>query len=310
MTKPLKKAVLPVAGLGTRFLPATKQMAKEMLPVVDKPLIQYAVEEARAAGIEEFCFVTGRGKTMLVDQFDLAYELESRGHDAVAASPDTGVNTITGLGLAEALQGASTIVDVSNSPSFEEAAVMDFFTTSTRNLLASGSAAGVTHYVALSVVGTERMPDSAYMRAKIAQEARIREGGIPFSIVHATQFFEFITSIADVQMRDRVVRLPPVLFQPMAALDVARAVARAAVGAPANGIVEVGGPERAGFEDIVRRVLRASNDAREIVSDPDAGYYGMPVSERTLVPGDDATLGDIRLADWLHESAATTSAVG
>jgi uncharacterized protein YbjT (DUF2867 family) len=244
--------------------------------------------------------------------------LTDQGHETVPASPRLGVDTITGEGVAEAVAGASVVIDVSNSPNFEYMTALPFFERSTHNLLAAEAAANVGHHVALSVVGTRTLSQSGdpetttagYFRAKLTQEELIQASGIPYTVVHATQFFEFITSIADVQMRDGVVRLPPVVFQPMAALDVARAVARAAIGAPANCIVEVGGPERAGFEDIVRRVLRASNDAREIVSDPDAGYYGMPVSERTLVPGDDATLGDIRLADWLHESAATTSAVG
>src|SRR3954466_9279829 len=183
--------------------------------------------------------------------------LRAQGHEAVPASPDTGVNTLTGAGLADALQGASVVVDVSNSPSFEESAVMDFFTTSTRNILTYAAAAGVTHYVALSVVGTERIADSPYLRAKNAQEALIKRGGIPFTIVHATQFFEFVKRIADEATVGTIVRLPPVLIQPMAADDVANAVARVAVGAPVNGTVEVAGPDTFRFDDLIRQGLGA-----------------------------------------------------
>src|SRR5262245_18906329 len=189
--------------------------------------------------------------------------LREHSHEAVPASPDTGVNTLTGEGLAEALQGASVVVDVSNSPSFAEAAVMEFFTTSTRNLLQYAAAAGVRHYVALSVVGTERIPDSPYLRAKNAQEALIKSGKIPYSIVHATQFFEFVKRIADEATVGTTVRLPPVLIQPMAADDVAKAMARVAVGAPANGTVEVAGPQQFHFAELIRLGLGASNDPRE-----------------------------------------------
>src|SRR5215468_4671437 len=187
----------------------------------------------------------------------LVTKLREHGHEAVAASPETGVDTLTGKGLADVLHGASVVVDVSNSPSFEEKAVMDFFTTSTRNVLKYAAAAGVRHYVALSVVGTERLPDSPYLRAKNAQETLIKGGGIPYSIVHATQFFEFVKRIADEATVGTTVHVPPVLFQPMAADDVAKAVARVAMGSPVNGIVEVAGPERFRFDELIRQGLAA-----------------------------------------------------
>jgi uncharacterized protein YbjT (DUF2867 family) len=227
--------------------------------------------------------------------------LKEHGHEAVAASPDTGVNTLTGEGLAEALQGASVVVDVSNSPSFEEAAVMEFFTTSTRNVLEYATAAGVKHYVALSVVGTERIPDSPYLRAKDAQEALIKAAGIPYSIVHATQFFEFIKRIADEATDGTTVRLPHVLIQPMAADDVAKAVARVAVAGPLNGTVEVAGPQRFRFDELIRQGLAARNDRREVVVDRHARYFGAELGERSLIPGDDARLGDIRFQEWLNQ---------
>jgi uncharacterized protein YbjT (DUF2867 family) len=233
----------------------------------------------------------------------LVTKLKEHGHEAVAASPDTGVNTLTGAGLAEALRGASVVVDVSNSPSFEEKAVMDFFTTSTRNLLAGAAAAGVSHYVALSVVGTERIPDSPYLRAKSAQEALIKGGGIPYSIVHATQFFEFIKRIADEATVGTTVRLPPVLIQPMAADDVAKAVGRVAVGAPLNGAVDVAGPQQFRFDELIREGLKSRQDPREVVTDPQARYFGAVLSERALVPAGDARLGEIRLQEWLGQPA-------
>src|SRR6516164_2849314 len=218
----------------------------------------------------------------------LVKQLRDRGHDAVAASPDTGVNTLTGEGLAHVLQGASVVVDVSNSPSFEEAAVMKFFTTSTRNFLKYAAAAGVKHYVALSVVGTERIPDSPYLRAKNAQETLIKADGIPYSIVHATQFFEFVKRIADEATVGTTVRVPAVLFQPMAADDVAQAVARIAVGDPVNGTVEVAGPQQFRFDELIRQGLAARNDPREVVADPHARYFGTELSERSLVPWGEA----------------------
>jgi uncharacterized protein YbjT (DUF2867 family) len=236
----------------------------------------------------------------------LVTKLREHGHDAVAASPDTGVSTLTGAGLAEVLRGASVVVDVSNSPSFAADAVMAFFTTSTRNLLEYAGAAGVSHYVALSVVGTERIPESPYLQAKKAQEMLITGGTIPYSIVHATQFFEFVTRIADEATVGTTVRLPPVLIQPMAADDVAKAVGRIAVGSPVNGTVEVAGPEQFRFDDLIRQGLRARNDDREVVVDPHARYFGAALAERSLIPAGDARLGEIRFQDWLGQPALHT----
>jgi uncharacterized protein YbjT (DUF2867 family) len=233
----------------------------------------------------------------------LVTKLDEHGHEAVAASPDSGVNTLTGDGLAEVLEGAAVVVDVSNSPSFEDAAVMEFFETSTGNLLAAEAAAGVGHHVALSVVGTERLSESGYFRAKIAQERLIRDSSIPYSIVHATQFFEFIKSIAAAATDGDTVRLAPVLIQPMAADDVARAVGQVAVGSPVNGIVEVAGPERFRLDELIRRGLSARNDPREVIADAHARYFGAELGERTLVPGDGARLGETRFEDWLRQPA-------
>jgi len=238
----------------------------------------------------------------------LVPKLREHGHEALAASPNTGVNTVTGEGLAEALKGASVVVDVSNAPAWEDAAVMKFFETSTRNLLDNETAAGVGHHVALSVVGTDRMLTSGYFRAKIAQEKLIEDSPIPYSIVHATQFFEFIKGIADISTVDNKVRLPHVLFQPMAADDVAIEVGKVAMGAPVNGIVEVGGPEKFSLDDLVRQALTAWKDPREVVADPHATYYGVEVSERTLIPDDGAQLGQTRFADWLKQPGAKTVA--
>jgi uncharacterized protein YbjT (DUF2867 family) len=228
-------------------------------------------------------------------------KLGEHGHEAVAASPNSGVNTLTGEGVAEALQGADVVVDVSNSPSFEDAAVLEFFETSTRTLLDAEAAAGVGHHVALSVVGTERLPESGYMRAKVAQEKLIEGSSIPYSIVHATQFFEFVGRIADGATDGDTVRIPPVLFQPIAADDVATAVARVAVGEPLNGIVEIAGPEQFRFDELVRRTLAARNDPRQIVADPDARYFGAHLSERSIVPGDGARLAETSFEDWLSQ---------
>ncbi len=233
----------------------------------------------------------------------LVTRLDEDGHEAVAASPDSGVNTLTGDGLAEALEGASVVVDVSNSPSFDDAAVLEFFETSTRNLLTAEAAAGVEHHVALSVVGTERLSESGYFRAKIAQEKLIRDSSIPYSIVHATQFFEFIKSIAAAATDGDTVRLAPVLIQPIAAADVARAVGQVAVGSPLNGIVEVAGPEQFRLDELIRRGLTARNDPRKVIADPHARYFGAQLSERMLVPGDDVRRGDTRFDDWLREFA-------
>lgn len=235
----------------------------------------------------------------------LVVKLGEHGYRTVAASPNTGVNTLTGEGLAEVLKGASVVVDVSNSPSFEEKAVMEFFTTSTRNLLTHEATAGVKHHVALSVVGTHRLSESGYFRAKIAQQKLIKSSSIPYSIVQATQFFEFLKSIADISTKDGKVYLPPVLFQPMAAEDIASAVGRIAVGPPVNGIVELGGPEQFRLDELVRRRLAALKDSREVIPDPKALYSGATISERTLVPGNNAQLGETRFEDWLTQSGAT-----
>jgi len=233
-------------------------------------------------------------------------KLGERGYEVVAASPNSGVNTLTGEGLAEVLEGASVVVDVSNSPSFEDSAVMEFFQTSTRNLLSYEAAAGVGHHVALSVVGCDHLPDSGYLSAKVAQEKLIKESSIPYSIVRATQFFEFVNRIADEATDGNTVRLPPVGFQPMAADDVASAVARVATSSPLNGTVEVAGPEQFRFDELIRQGLSARKDPREVIADPHARYFGTELDERSLVPGNDAQLGETRFEDWLSQSASQT----
>jgi uncharacterized protein YbjT (DUF2867 family) len=230
--------------------------------------------------------------------------LTEHGHDAVAASPSTGVDTVSGAGLPEAFVDADVVVDVSNSPDFSDDAVMEFFRASTSNVLAAEKMAGVGHHVALSVVGIERMLEAGYFRAKQAQESLIRESGVPFSIVHATQFYEFATAIGDSATTDGVVRLPAAPVQPMASSEVAAAVAKAASAAPANGIREVGGPERFGLDEFVRRALAVHHDPREVVTDPEAPYFGGHPQHDTLVPGPDAELGSIRYSDWLEQNAA------
>ena len=234
----------------------------------------------------------------------LVGKLQERGHDAVPASPNSGVNTLTGEGLAEALEGAAVVVDVSNSPSFEDADVLNFFETSTGNLLDVEAAEGVAHHVALSVVGTDRLSESGYFRAKIAQEKLIQESSIPYSIVHATQFFEFIKGIADAATDGNTVRLAPVLIQPMAADDVASAVGRVALGSPVNGIVEIAGPEQFRLDELIRRSLDAQNDPRQVIADPHARYFDAELKERTLVPGDGASLAETRFEDWLSRATA------
>jgi uncharacterized protein YbjT (DUF2867 family) len=236
----------------------------------------------------------------------LVSQLRAQGHEAVAASPNTGVNSITGEGLADALKGASVVVDVTNSPSWDDAAVLAFFETSTRNLLSYGAAAGVKHHVALSVVGTERMLASGFFRAKMAQEKLIKASSNPYTIVRATQFFEFVKGIADFATEGDKVRLPSVLIQPMTADDVAAAVGRVATGAPVNGMVEVGGPEKFPLDELARKYLAATKDPREVVTDPKAHYYGVEVSERTLVPDDGARLSETRFESWLRQSAGQT----
>jgi uncharacterized protein YbjT (DUF2867 family) len=234
----------------------------------------------------------------------LVNKLRQVRQEAVAASPNSGVNTVTGEGLASALKGASVVVDVSNSPSWEDAAVMKFFETSTRNLLSYEAAAGVGHHVALSVVGTDRLSESGYFRAKIAQEQLIKNSVIPYSIVRATQFFEFLKGLADISFDGHKVRLAPVLFQPMAADDVATAVGKVAAGPPVNGTVEIGGPDQFRLDELVRKQLAALNDPREVIADPEARYAGAKLSLKTLVPENTAQLGETRFETWLTKSAA------
>jgi uncharacterized protein YbjT (DUF2867 family) len=237
----------------------------------------------------------------------LVNKLRERGHEVLAASPASGVNTLTGQGLAAAVDGASVVVDVSNSPSFEDAAVLEFFETSTRNLLAAETAAGAGHHVALSVVGAERLADSGYMRAKMAQEKLIADSRIPYSIVHATQFFEFIGRIADAATSDSTVRLAHVLIQPMAAEDVASAVADVALSPPVNGVTEGAGPQQFHLDDLVRATLRERHDPREVMTDPHAPYYGAELHERTLIPAAGAHLAKTRLDHWLNQATSGNS---
>ena len=225
------------------------------------------------------------------------------GHEVVAASRRAGVDAVTGDGLTAALEGAAVVVDVANSPSFEDVAVMKFFKTSTHNLLACEAAAGVGHHVALSVVGTERLLRSGYLRAKFAQEKLIRDSPVPYSLVQATQFFEFLSVIADAATHGNTVRVPPALIQPIAADDVARAIARIAAGGPLNRTVEIGGPEPFYLDGLIRRELGARSDRREVIVDPHARYFGTALEERSLVPGDEAELGEIRFDDWLGRAA-------
>jgi uncharacterized protein YbjT (DUF2867 family) len=238
----------------------------------------------------------------------LVSRLREQGHEVVAASPDTGVDTVTGQGLAEALAGAHVVVDVSNAPDWGDAAVMDFFQASARNILAAETAAGVGHHVALSVVGTERLQGSGYFRAKLAQEEAIKAAAIPSTILRATQFFEFIGRIADGSTHDGTVPLPPIFFQPEAADDVAAALADIAQGPPVNGTVELAGPERFRLDELVQRYLSATGDPRHVVTDVHAPYYGLQVSdERALVPGDNPRIGATRFADWLSLSTAKSA---
>jgi uncharacterized protein YbjT (DUF2867 family) len=229
--------------------------------------------------------------------------LRQGGHEVVAASPQSGVNTITGEGLKEVMSGAQVVIDLANSPSFEDKAVLEFFETSGRNLLAAEAAAGVRHHVALSIVATDRT-DNGYFRAKVAQEKLVVASGIPYTIVRATQFLEFLRGIADSSADGNVVRLPPVLFQPIAADDVAANVAAVAAAAPRKGVVEIAGPERAPFNEIIARYLKAVGDPREVVSDPEARYWGGRVEERSLVPLGEARLGRIGFDEWLRRSQA------
>jgi uncharacterized protein YbjT (DUF2867 family) len=226
-------------------------------------------------------------------------KLAEHGHDAVAAGPQTGVDTITGEGLAEVLERADAVIDVSNSPSFEDDAVMEFFQTSTRNILAAEKTAGVGHHVAMSVVGSDRLPDSGYLRAKVAQEELIQASSIPYSIVRSTQFYEFVEPIVDAATEGDTVRVPAASIQPIAADDAARAVGRIAVGTPANGIVEVAGPKPYRFDELIGYALSARNDPRRVIADPDARYFGAALTNGSLLPGEHAQLGETRFEDWL-----------
>jgi len=231
-------------------------------------------------------------------------KLRAKGHEVISASPSSGVNTLTGEGLAEALAGTQVVVDVANSPSFEDNAVLEFFQTAGRNIAAAETVASVTHHVALSVVGTERLQASGYFRAKLAQEVLIQASKVPYTILRATQFFEFVAAIAQGSTRGNTVRLSPALFQPIAAEDVAQAVADAALAAPVHGIVEVAGPEKVSLSGLIRKHLAASGDTREVIDDPDAGYFGTHIDDRSLTAGDGARIGAIRFDDWFRESLA------
>lgn len=232
----------------------------------------------------------------------LVKKLSEHGHEAVAAAPETGVNTLTGEGLSEALHGADVVIDVSNSPSLDEGKVLDFFRTSTSNLLKAESAAGVKHHVALSVVGTDRLKDSSYFRAKTEQEKLIKKSPIPYSIVHATQFFEFIKAIAASATEGDTVRLAPVLVQPMSGDEVAIALGKVAVGTPLNGDIEVAGPKEWRLDELVRTGLAARHDPRRVMSDPQAPYFGAQLQERSLLPGTGARISETRFEDWLAQA--------
>ena len=228
--------------------------------------------------------------------------LRDAGHEVVAASPNTGVNTITGEGLPEALAGAQVVVDLANSPSFEDKAVLEFFQTSGRNLLAAEAAAGVGHHVALSVVGTERLQESGYFRGKLAQEKLIKASGIPYTIVRSTQFFEFLRSIVQSGTAEKTVHLSPAYVQPIASDDVAAAMADVTLGKPVNGTIEIAGPERVRLNELVGRYLKATNDPREVVTDVHARYFGAELNDQSLVPGDNPRIGAIRFEDWFSQS--------
>jgi uncharacterized protein YbjT (DUF2867 family) len=232
----------------------------------------------------------------------LVEKLRDAGHEPLAASPDTGVNTITGEGLTEALEGAHVVVDVANAPVWEDTAVMDFFRTSARNILAAELASGVRHHVVLSVVGTDRLQDSGYFRAKLVQEETVRAGAVPYTILRATQFFEFIGRIADSNTDDETVRLAPVLVQPESADDVAAALADIALSAPADGIVELAGPERFRLDELTRRFLTANHDPRPVRADAHALYFGAQLQDHSLTPGRDARIAPTRFEDWLSAS--------
>ena len=232
----------------------------------------------------------------------LVSRLRQKGHEVVAASPDTGVNTITGEGLAEALAGAQVVVDLANSPSFEDRAVLEFFQTAGRNLLAAEAAAGVGHHIALSVVGSDRLPESGYLRAKMAQESLIKASGIPYTIVRSTQFFEFVRGIAQSSTVGQTVHLSPAKLQPIVSDDVADVMLDVTLGAPVNGTIEIAGPERIGLDEMVGRFLLATKDPREVVTDVHARYFGTELNDQSLTPGDNPRIAPTRYDDWLSRS--------
>jgi uncharacterized protein YbjT (DUF2867 family) len=268
------------------------------------PALAFAldIQSSRWRGVVKIVVIGGTG---LIGSKTIPL-LRQGGHEVTAASPRSGVNTITGEGVEQAVAGAQVVIDLSNSPSFEDEAVLEFFETSGRNLLPAEAAAGVRHHVAVSIVGTDRMPDNGYFRAKVAQEKLIAASGVPYTIIRATQFLEFLGGIAGEGGAGSVVRLSPGLFQPIAADDVAAVVADVALAAPCNGIVEIAGPERAPFNEIIARYLQAIGDPRQVVSDPEARYFGGRVEERSLVPLGEARLGRLGLDEWLRRSQATT----
>jgi uncharacterized protein YbjT (DUF2867 family) len=239
----------------------------------------------------------------------LVQKLRDAGHEALAASPDTGVNTLTGEGLTEALEGAQVVVDVANAPNWDDAAVLDFFQTASRNLAAAEAAAGIEHHVTLSVVGADRLAESGYMRAKVAQEEAVKTAGVPYTIVRATQFFEFIGRIADSGFDGETIHLAPFFVQPESAEDVAATLADVALNEPVNGIVELAGPEQFPLDELARRVLRANNDPREVTADIHARYFGAELGEHSLTPGDNPRIAPTHFEDWLSQSTAgqTTS---
>jgi uncharacterized protein YbjT (DUF2867 family) len=234
----------------------------------------------------------------------LVKRLRQKGHEVLAASPNSGVNTITGEGLAAALAGAQVVVDLANSPSFKDRAVLEFFQTAGRNLLAAEAAVGVKHHIALSVVGSDRLPDSGYLRAKLAQESLIKRSGIPYTIVRSTQFFEFVGGIAQSSTEGQTVRLSPAMLQPIMSDDVADAVADVTLGKPVNGTIEIAGPERIGLNELVGRFLRATKDPRQVVTDVHARYFGAELNDQSLTPGDNPRIAPTRFDEWLSQRAA------
>lgn len=238
---------------------------------------------------------TGRLGSKIVEK------LQGNGHEALAASPDTGVDTITGQGLEQALAGADVVIDASNAPVWDDAAVLEFFQTSSRNLTEAAADAGVRHYVAMSIVGADRLPDSGYLRAKVAQEEVVKAASVPYTIVRATQFYEFVGQIADAATNDSTVTLPDALFQPASVDDLAAGVAHFAEGEPVNGIAELAGPQAIPFDEAVRRLFDARGDGREVIADPEARYFGAELSHDSLLPGAGALLTPTRFADWLGQ---------